>query len=48
MVSYVEVGGKGLAAEEKPAQVTLAQEGGQLRAEDHAGRMRVLQWLGLR
>lgn len=34
MVSYVEVGGKGLAAEEKPAQVTLSREGGQLGAED--------------
>lgn len=34
MVSYVEVGGEGLAAEEKPAQVTLSPEGGQLDAED--------------
>lgn len=38
MVSYVEVGGEGVAAEEKPAQVTLSREGGQLGAEDWIGQ----------
>lgn len=34
-------GGKGPAAGEKPAQVTLAQQGSQLGAVERAGRMRV-------
>lgn len=38
MVSYVEVGGEGLAAEEKPAQVILTWEGGQLGPEDRIGQ----------